>query len=59
MWALWAAGGIRNVFTTMFGNVLRARLLFLQFSKTAFFLKRVAAECKKHYEFPFFLRFYI
>ena len=27
-----------------FGYVLRARLLILQFSKTAFFLKRVAAE---------------
>ena len=26
------------------GHVLRARLLILQFSKTAFFLKRVAAE---------------
>ena len=31
----------------MFGHVLRARLLILQFSKTAFFLKRVATERKK------------
>ena len=32
------------VLPLFFGYVLRARLLILQFSKTAFFLKRVAAE---------------
>ena len=37
-----------------FGYVLRARLLILQLSKTAFFLKRVATEEKKIANFRFF-----
>ena len=43
----WLLGESEIALQLFFGYVLRARLLILQFSKTAFFLKRVAAEYKK------------
>ena len=42
LWGL--LGESEIVLQLFFGDVLRARLLILQFSKTAFFVKRVAAE---------------
>ena len=50
---------IWNVLKTVFCYVLQARLLTLQFSKTAFCLKRGAIEWKKGNRFPFFHGFYI
>ena len=43
----WLLGESEIALQLFFGYVLRARLLILQFSKTAFFLKRVASERKK------------
>ena len=43
----WLLGESEIALQLFFGYVLRARLLILQFSETAFFLKRAATERKK------------
>ena len=54
VWALWSAGGLWDSLQRCLGYVLRARLLNLQFLKTAFFLKRDAAKWNLFQPISFF-----